>query len=172
MKSTMSALRSSGRHSTHVCCSQGSPQTKKIKYKTRPRHGKENTYSTDTHDRTSVFFRKPRHTVSENISVNRKSVSSEARKSSMKAYRTAYHRARMVGTAPFTRFHTRRARFPAFLGAFLMATPLSARLGTFRITRVIRGTREATKVLALERPFAGMTVVMRANKTKCTRTRG
>src|SRR6266702_4868477 len=78
----------------------------------------------------------------------------------------------MVGTAPFTWLHTRWARLPAILLTFLVATPLPARLGTFRIALVIRGTSEATQVLALERSFAGMTFVMRANRRKSARTWG
>jgi hypothetical protein len=52
-----------------------------------------------------------------------------------------------------------------------MAALLPARLGTFRIARVIRGTIKAAKVLALERPFAGVTFVMCAAGTKRARTR-
>src|SRR6266702_3818205 len=78
----------------------------------------------------------------------------------------------MVGTAPFTWLHTRWARLPAILLAFLVTTPLPARLGTFRIALVIRGTSEATQVSALERSFAGMTFVMRADRKKSARIRG
>jgi hypothetical protein len=53
-----------------------------------------------------------------------------------------------------------------------MAALLPARLGAFRIARMILGTIEATKVLALERSFARVTFVMRATGTKDTCTRG
>ena len=89
----------------------------------------------------------------------------------MNAYRTAYHRARVVGTAPLARLHTRRARLPAFLFAFLMAALLPARFGALWIAFVIRGTIEAAKVLALERTLAGVTFVMRAARRKCARIR-
>ena len=48
-----------------------------------------------------------------------------------------------------------------------MAALLPARLGTFRIARVIRGTIEAAKVLALERTFAWVAFMMRAARRKC-----
>ena len=52
-----------------------------------------------------------------------------------------------------------------------MAALLPARLGTFGIASVIRGTIESAKVLALERTLAGVTFVMRAARRKCARTR-
>ena len=49
------------------------------------------------------------------------------------AYRAAYYGTFVMGTAPFTWLHTRRAGLPAWLVAFAMTTTLSTPLWTFRV---------------------------------------